>query len=85
MRIFNRYVVSLALAAGLVNTLLAFFGQNDLSIYFTVNALVYFVITLLYVHLNPRARRALNTISMVLFAGFMVIVALNAMEILSGG
>ena len=84
MRIYNRYMVSLALAAGLVNTILAAFGQNDLSIYFTINTIVYLVITLLYVYLNPRARGALNTISVVLFAGFMVIVALNVMEIISG-
>ena len=84
MRIYNKYIISLALAAGLVNTLLAALGQNDLSIYFTINTIVYLVITLLYVYLNPRARKALNTISVVLFAGFMVIVALNVMEILSG-
>ena len=84
MRVYNKYIISLALAAGLVNTLLAALGQNDLSIYFTINTIVYLVITLLYVYLNPRARKALNTISVVLFAGFMVIVALNVMEILSG-
>jgi TRAP-type C4-dicarboxylate transport system permease small subunit len=42
------------------------------------------LITLLYVYLNPRARRALNTVGAVLFAGFMVIVVLEVMEILSG-
>jgi len=84
LRIYNKYIITITLAAGLVNTLLAAFGQNDLSIYFTVNTIVYLVITLLYVYLNPRARGALNTISVVLFAGFMVIVALNVMEIISG-
>lgn len=84
MRVYNKYIVSLALAAGLVNTLLAAFGQDDLSIYFTVNAIVYLIITLFYVYFNPRARRALNTISLVLFAGFMVIVVINVMEIISG-
>ncbi len=84
MRIYNKYIVSLALAAGLVNTLLAFLGQDDLGVYFTINTIVYLVITLLYVYFNPRARRALNTISVVLFAGFMVVVVLNVMEIISG-
>ena len=84
MRIYNKYIVSLAIAACLVNTLLAFLGQDDLGVYFTINIIAYLVITLLYVYLNPRARRALNTISVVLFAGFMVIVALNVMEIISG-
>ena len=83
MRIYNKYIVSLALAACLVNTLLAFLGQDDLGVYFTINTIVYLIITLLYVYFNPRAKRALNTISVVLFAGFMVIVVLNIMEIIS--
>ena len=83
MRIYNKYIVSLAIAACLVNTLLAFLGQDDLGVYFTINIIAYLVITLLYVYFNPRARKALNTISVVLFAGFMVIVALNVMEIIS--
>jgi len=84
LRIYNKYVVSLALSACLINTLLAFFGQNDLGIYFTINIIAYLVITLLYVYLNPRARRALNTVGVVLFGGFMVIVVTKGIEILSG-
>ena len=84
MRTYNKYIVSLALSACLINTLLAFFGQNDLGIYFAINIIAYLVITLLYVYLNPRARRALNTAGVVLFGGFMVIVVTKVIEILSG-
>lgn len=84
MRIYNRYIVSLALSACLINTILAFLGQNDLAIYCVINIISYLVITLLYAYLNPRARRALGTISVVAFAGFMVIVVLKAIEIWSG-
>ncbi|MFC1904339.1 hypothetical protein ACFLXT_01025 [Chloroflexota bacterium] len=84
MRIYNKYVVSLVLVSCLINTLLALFGQNNLEIYFTINLIAYLVITLLYVYFNPRARRALDTIGIVLFAGFMVIVAIKVMEIMSG-
>ena len=84
MRIYNKYVVSLALSACLINTLLAFFDQNDLEIYFAINIIAYLVITLLYVYLNPRARRALNTVVVVLFGGFMVIVVTKVIETLSG-
>ena len=82
MKIYNRYIVSLALAAGLVNILLTTLGQNDLSVYFIINTIVYLVITLLYVYFNPRARKALNTISIVLFAGFMVVVTLSFVELM---
>jgi len=84
LRIYNKYVVSLAVSACLINTSLAFFGQNDLEIYFVINISAYLAITLLYVYLNPRARRALNSVGAVLFAGFMVIVVLKVIEVLSG-
>ncbi|MCJ7744232.1 MAG: hypothetical protein MUO99_06720, partial [Dehalococcoidales bacterium] len=80
----NRYIISLVLTSCVVNTALAFFGQNDLTLYFTLNIIAFLVITLFYVYLNPRARGALNTIGVVLFAGFMVVVVLKITEILSG-
>ncbi len=84
MRIYNKYIISLALASGLINTTLAYLGQTDLGLYFTVNIIAYLVITLLYVYLNPRARGALNTVGVVFFAGFMVVIAIKVMELISG-
>ena len=74
----------LAVATGLVNTLLAVGGQEGLDVYFAVNIIVYLVITLLYVYINPRARRALDAIGYMLFSGFLVIVAVKVMDILAG-
>ena len=82
MRIYNLYVVALALALCGINILLAVFGQDSLEVYFTANIIAYLIISLLYVHLNPRARRILGTMAGVLFGGFMVIVALKVVEIL---
>jgi hypothetical protein len=84
LRTYNKYIIFLALTVCLANTLLAFLGQNDLVVYFTVNVLAYLVITLLYSYLNPGARKALNTIGIALFAGFIVVVSLKVIEILSG-
>ena len=84
MRIYNKYIISLVLSACLINTLLALLGQDDLAIYFIINIIAYLVITLLYAYLNPRARRALSSISVVLFAGFMVIVVLKVVEVWTG-
>jgi hypothetical protein len=69
----------------LINTWLAFLGQNDLVIYFAVNIFAYFAITLLYVHLNPVVRRALNRVAVVFFAGFIVVIVFKAMTILPVG
>lgn len=82
MRIYNKYIISLALASSLINISLAFSGQEDLGIYFIINIIAYLIITLLYIYLNPRARKALNTIGSVLFASFMVVVILEVMKII---
>ena len=84
MRIYNKYILSLVLASSLINALLAFLGQNDLGVYFIINIIAYLAITLLYAYLNPRARRTLNTIGIVLFAGFILIIIFKVMEILPG-
>ena len=82
MRIYNRYVLSLTVAAALINSFLAFVGQDDLGIYFIINVICYLIITLLYMYFNPRARRVFNTIGVVFFAGFVVITIIEVLEIL---
>ena len=82
MRVYNLYVVTLVLVFSLINIILALAGQEELEVYFTVNIIAYLVVSLLYVYLNPRARRILNTMGGVLFGGFLVIVALKVIEIL---
>jgi len=84
LRTYNRYILYLAIAGGVLNTALAFAGQEDLGVYLAVNVIAYLVITLLYVYLNPRARRALDTIGYILFSGFLVVVAIEVAGILSG-
>jgi len=82
LRIYNLYVVILALVLCATNILLAVFGQDSLEIYFIANIVAYLVISLLYAHLNPRARSILGTMTRVLFGGFIVIVALKVIEVL---
>ena len=84
MRIYNRYILYLAIATGVLNVALAFAGQKDLGVYFAINVIAYLVITLLYVYLNPRARQALDTIGYMLFSGFLVVVAIKVVGVLSG-
>jgi hypothetical protein len=54
MRIYNRFIITLTLAAGFINALLALLGQKDIQIYFIINIIAYMAITLLYVYFNPR-------------------------------
>ena len=82
MRIYTKYIATLVLTSSLINISLAFFGQDKLEVYFTINIIAYLVITLLYTHFNPKAKRALNTVAYILFTGFMVIIAFKAIEIM---
>ena len=83
MRAFNLYLLFIVIASCLTNTILAVTVQDDLAVYFTLNVIVFLVITLLHVYLNPRARRSLSVIAVVLFGGFMVIVLLKVIDVLS--
>ena len=83
MSTYRRYIISLVLVASAINTILAFAGQKDITLYFTLNVIAFLAITLLQVYLNPRARAALNAIGVVLFAAFMVVVAIKVAEILT--
>jgi hypothetical protein len=75
-------IITLAIAFGLINILLAFLGQEDLAVYFIVNAIAYLIITLLYVYLNPRAKSALNGLSAIIFVAFLAVVTMEVIEIL---
>jgi hypothetical protein len=82
MRVFNRLVLTLSITLALINVVLAFLGQTDISVYFIVDTIGYLIITLTHVYMNPRARGSLNAVAGVIFAGFAVVVAMKIIEIL---
>lgn len=84
MSTFNRYIVFLVLAAALINGILAFTRQNDLTVYFTVNVIAYLVITVLHAYLNPGARKSLSAVAITLFGCFLVVVILKTVDVISG-
>lgn len=84
MRIYNRYLALLVLALCLVDISLAFLKQSDVAVYFTISVIVYLVITLLFFHFSPRARKILSVVSFVFLAGFIAVVILKTVEVLQG-
>ncbi|APV45128.1 hypothetical protein Dform_01809 [Dehalogenimonas formicexedens] len=82
MRIFNNYVLSVSTALLATVVILAGFGQQSLDVYYTLFIIEALIITELYVYLNNKARRALNLVSVLLFAGFLVIVLQKVAAIL---
>jgi len=84
LRIYNRYIVSLALLLTLTTVILVTFGQDSLKIYYTLYVLEALALTELYVYFGPRARRELGVVSGLLSGGFVVIIGLEIAEILRG-
>ncbi len=82
MRIYDIYIYSLALFLTLTTVILAAFGESRLDVYFTAYLIETLVLTELYIHLNPRARRGLSVVSVILFAGFIGIITLAIPRIL---
>jgi hypothetical protein len=82
VRIYNRYLLFLILTTCLINVSLAFAKQTDIAVYFTVSVIAYLIITILFVYFSPGTRRTLSIVSIVFFAGFLVVVVLKVLEVL---
>ena len=84
MRIYNSYIIFLALLLTLTTVILAAFGQDNLDVYFTIYVIEALTLTELYVYFSPRARKGLTMVGGILFAGFLIIVGLEVAEIVRG-
>ena len=84
MRIYNSYIIFLALLLTLTTVILAAFGQDNLDVYFTIYVIEALALTELYVYFSPRARKGLTMVGGILFAGFLIIVGLEVAEIVRG-
>ena len=83
MRIYNRYILIIALVLLLTTLILIATGQTSLSTYYVVYILEALVITELYIHFNAKARRGLSSVSAILFGGFLFVVCLEFVHILA--
>ena len=82
MRIYNRYILIIALVLLLTTLILITTGQTSLGTYYVVYILEALIITELYIHFNAKARRGLNSVSAILFGGFLFVVCLKFVHIL---
>ncbi|MFQ5813467.1 MAG: hypothetical protein ACE5I2_09825 [Anaerolineae bacterium] len=84
MRLYNRYLATLALLFMGTTVILAAYNLHRLDLYFSLYLMEYLATTLLFAYLQPRAQRLLNFTGYILFGGFLVIVGLKVWEILVG-
>ena len=83
MKIYNNYILIIAVLLLLTTVILVATGQNSLDIYYTVYIIEALIVTELYVYFNAKARRGLNLVSTILFGGFLVVVSLQVIRILA--
>ncbi len=83
MKIYNSYILIVALILLLTSVSLVALGQTPLDMYFTVYLIEALIITELYVYFNAKARRGLNLVSTLLFGFFLVIVSLTIIRTLA--
>lgn len=84
MRPYSKYVLALS-GLLLASTVVAsFYGVERLDAYFSIYLIEYLVVTLTFAYLHPRARRLLGVMSVLLFVGFLSIVAVKVAQILWG-
>ncbi|HXY75149.1 MAG TPA: hypothetical protein VEH58_07465 [Dehalococcoidales bacterium] len=83
MRMYDRYLLTLAIVLSIINIVLAVFNVSNFAGYYIGNVIAFMVITLLFVHFNQQARRALTVVSSILFAGFLVIAIFKVVDILA--
>lgn len=83
MKIYNRYILTVALIILLTTVILIATGQNSLDIYFTAYVIEALIITELYAYFNNKARRGLTTVSTILFGGFLIALCLQVLKVLA--
>ena len=83
MKIYNNYILAVALVLLLTTIALIALGQNSLDIYYTIYMVEALIITELYAYLNVKARRGLTFISIMLLAGFVSVLCLQVIKILT--
>lgn len=83
MKIYNGYILTVAILLLLTTVIMIATGQNSLDIYFTVYVMEALIITELYVYFNSKARRGLNLVSTILFGGFAFALCLQVVKILA--
>lgn len=81
MTIHHKFIIFLAAAFCISNIILGVLGQNEIGVYFTIDAIV-FILTVMFFNLGSRAMSGLRPVGGVLWVGFLLIIALKISAII---
>jgi hypothetical protein len=82
LKIYNSYILTVAVLLLLSTVVMVALGQSSLEVYYTVYVLEALIVSELYVYFSAKARRGMGLVSAVLFAGFLFIVSLQVIRML---
>ena len=80
MKIYNRYVVTVAVVLLVTTLLLIIAGQAKLDLYFSIYVIEALIVTELFIYFSKKSRRALNIIGIILFGSFAFVFCLQVLE-----
>ena len=84
MRIYNRYIITVAILLLLTTVILVALSIDTLEIYYISYVIETLIVSeLYYKYFNTQARRKLNMISLALLGGFLVIVVIHIIKLLT--
>ncbi len=82
MKVYNSYILIVAVLLLLTTVIFVALGVNSLDNYYIAYIVEALIVTEIYVHINAKARRGLSLVSTILFGGFLVVFSLQVIKIL---
>ncbi|MFH1169226.1 MAG: hypothetical protein V1691_00890 [Chloroflexota bacterium] len=83
MKLYNSYIIMVAVLFLLTTIVLIAIGQESLGVFYTIYIIEALALTELYMYFNSKARHSLALVSSILFGGFILILCLQVFRILA--
>lgn len=84
MTLYNRYILIMAVVFCITSVIFAIADVSSISPCLTIYVVESLILTELFIYLNPKTRRNLNRINVILFGLFLALVAVEVVGILTG-
>jgi hypothetical protein len=78
---YFKFVITLIIILAIINLMLIYFRQTSPGVFYAANAVAYYMVSLFFIGLNNRVRSTSNTIGIIIFLGFWIIVIDQAVQI----
>jgi hypothetical protein len=83
LREYSKPLFLLVVTLVIVNCLLIYFKTTSPGVFYAANAVAYYMVSLFFIGLNNRVRITSNTIGIIIFLGFWIILLDQVVQILN--